>query len=521
MSQFSSDTQINATTCSVADLFCGMDFKGFLSDETQVTGLCLDSRQISSGDLFFCLSEDEEKQVRSIEQALEKGAEAVVFDPSINESLGDRFLEKALLIEGLAQKMSAIAGNYYGHPSKGLSIAGVTGTNGKTTVCSWVEQLFALNGLSAGSIGTLGVQVDGVQIVEPDGMTTRDPIRAQEVVALSAAAGAQRLAMEVSSHGMAQYRTEAICFAVAVFTNFSRDHLDFHGNECDYWNAKKRLFELPGIGCAVLNIDDEKGRELAHELSGKMQLIKFSAEGDEQADIYLSNITFNKGFCAQINSRLDNALQKEGIFLPQMSAEFELSNLLAAVSTAAALGLPFKKCIAQLDKLKPAKGRLELVGELNNSKVYVDYAHTPDAVARVLSALSKSKPQQLIAVLGCGGDRDIGKRPEMAKAVLQNADRLIITSDNPRSEDPHKIAADMLAGVQDLSQVTSILDRQEAIEVALKGAPEGACVAILGKGHERLQIVGERVIDFDDAQVAKEVIARLGGEVACSSGGAA
>ena len=521
MSQFIGNLQADSSATNLAELFSGISFKGSLPDSAPVLGLCSDSRQVNSGDLFFCLSDGEELQAQHIEQALQKGAEAVVLDPSTSQSLPDQFSEKAVLIEGLAQKMSAIAGNYYGHPSMGLSIAAVTGTNGKTTVCSWVEQLFVLNELSAGSIGTLGVQVEGEQLIEPDGMTTRDPIRAQEVVALAAQAGVKRLAMEVSSHGMAQYRAEAICFAVAVFTNFSRDHLDFHGNEWDYWCAKRRLFELPGIGCAVLNIDDEKGRDLAHELSGKMRVIKFSSEGDEQADIYLSNLSFDRGFSAQLHCSLPTDLIQEEILLPQMSAEFELSNLLAALSTVVALGLPLKKCTAQLDKLKSATGRLELVGELNKSRIYVDYAHTPDAVARVLAALSRTNPQQLVAVLGCGGDRDIGKRPEMTEAVLQNADHLIITSDNPRSEDPKKIAADMLAGIKSLDRVETIIDRREAIEAALKNIPAGGCVAILGKGHERIQLVGDVAIDFDDVKVAEEIIAQLGGKIESRKVGAA
>ncbi len=480
-------------------------------------GLISDSRRISSGDVFVCLTAEQSDQEAHIEEALAKHASLVVLDStySSNSSFGPSVSRSAsaVFVEDLDRSLSQIAGNYYGHPSKGMPLIGVTGTNGKSSVCAWIEQLFALNKVPAASIGTLGISCDGSQLLEADGMTTRDAIRAQETVSLCKEAGAEIVAMEVSSHGMDQYRVEALCFDVALFTNFSRDHLDYHGTESEYWRAKKRLFDLPGIRCAVLNVDDEKGRELAHELSAKMQVIKFSAQGDEQADIYLSGVNYRDGFRATLNIGKQATLELEGrqaqLHLPQMTAEFELSNLLAALAATSAVGLPLQSAVEKVTDIKSVPGRLQMTAIYDGSRIYVDYAHTPDAVGRVLAGLRASKPSQLIAVLGCGGNRDAGKRPEMARAALSQADRLVITSDNPRSESPSQIERDMLLGVDDLSRVECIADRREAIQFAITQSPKDACIAILGKGHESIQIIGDQQIPFSDVKVVGDVIALL------------
>lgn len=408
-------------------------------------------------------------------------------------------------VADLPRQLSLIAGNHWGHPSQKMSLVGVTGTNGKSTVCSWIEQILQSNGQAAASVGTLGVHACGRQLLDADGMTTRDAIKAQEVLAQCVEAGANKLAIEVSSHGLDQFRIESVCFAVALFTNFTRDHLDYHGSEEEYWQAKKRLFDLPGIRCAVVNIDDEKGRGLAEELVGKMQVLTFSIEGREQADFFLTAVSYADGFHATFHS--GDVEQK--VHLPQLIAEFELSNLLAAIAASTALDLPLDSALSTVSQLQPAKGRLQLAAKYSNTRIYVDYAHTPDAVARVLAALKASNPEQLIAVLGCGGDRDAGKRPEMARAALSHADRLVITSDNPRSEDPADIERDMLKGVEDMDLVDCISDRRQAIRFAIEQAVPGSCIAVLGKGHESVQIISERQYEFDDAQVAQELVAEL------------
>jgi|TARA_B110000483_G_scaffold226488_1_gene287305 UDP-N-acetylmuramoyl-L-alanyl-D-glutamate--2,6-diaminopimelate ligase len=502
---------------SIEQLFSGVKILSPVPSVENYSRLVSDSRKVSSGDIFVCLAEQQPEQEAYIEQALAKQASIVVLDSA--GFSGD--LEKIVLVEGLSRCLSQIAGNYYGHPSKRMSLLGVTGTNGKSTVCSWVEQLFQLNEVAAASIGTLGVSCGEKQLLEPDGMTTRDAIRAQETVSRCKEAGAEMIAMEVSSHGMDQYRVEAVCFAVALCTNFSRDHLDYHLTETEYWQAKKRLFDLPGIRCAVLNIDDEKGRELARELSTKMQVIKFSAHGDQQADIFLSDLDYRDGFHLTLNLGqqagpnlgIQSALKLKGgqvqLHLPQMTAEFELSNLLAALAATSAMGLPLQSAIDKVAQLKAVPGRLQMTTSIDGSKVFVDYAHTPDAISRVLAALRVSKPKLLLVVLGCGGDRDAGKRPEMARVAITHADRLIITSDNPRSEDASKIEQDMLLGVEDLSRVDCITDRREAIRFAIEQCPGNSCVAILGKGHESTQIIGDWQLPFSDIEVVEDVIAEL------------
>lgn len=477
----------------------GVRYRASFPLSTDVDGLSSDSRQIQPGQVFACGEEGDQAELY-ISEALGRGAVAALAERGATVGC-DQVVE----VENLNSNLSHIAGNYYDHPSRRLSVVGVTGTNGKSTVCSWIEQLLELNGKAAGSIGTLGVHACGQQLLEPDGMTTRDAIRAQQVLKFCLDAGAETVAMEVSSHGMHQHRVESICFAVALFTNFSRDHLDYHQTENEYWQAKKRLFDLPGIRCAVVNLDDAKGRELAEELRGSMEVVGFSIEGREQADIRLTNLKFDSGFRAELHSKWGFS----SIHLPQMIAKFELSNLLAALAATCWMGLSLEQVLLTIGQLRPARGRLELVGEFKRAKVFVDYAHTPDAVTRVLSALKAAEPGQLVAVLGCGGDRDAGKRPLMAQAALSLSERLIITSDNPRSESQDQIERDMLKGVSDHSRVDCVQNRRAAIQFAMENAGENACIAILGKGHESGQIFADHIEPFNDIDVVKELLQEL------------
>lgn len=480
-------------------LLDGVRYRASMPLSTRFDGLVSDSREVQPGQVFACIEEGD--RVESyLAEAFEKGAVAALVEERASIQ-GGQIVE----VENLGKNLSQIAGNFYGHPSQNITVVGVTGTNGKSTVCSWIEQLLELNGRAAGSIGTLGVHVRGEQLLEPDGMTTRDPIRAQQVLKFCRDAGAEAIAMEVSSHGMHQHRVESVCFGIALFTNFSRDHLDYHETENEYWKAKKRLFDLPGIRCAVVNVDDPKGRELSEELEGSMELVRFSIEGREQADIYLTDLEFDRGFQAQLNSKWGS----KRISMPQMTAEFELSNLLAALAATCYMGVSLEQALSKITELQPARGRLELVGDFEGSKVYVDYAHTPDAVKRVLSALKATVKNQLICVLGCGGDRDSGKRPLMTQAVLSVSDQMIITSDNPRSEAQDQIEQDMLKGAQDRTKVDCIQDRRAAIKFAIENAGENSCVAVLGKGHERGQVFAGRVEPFCDIDVVKELLEEI------------
>ncbi len=499
-----SRSQLALSKIKLEQLLAGVRYQASIPLDLPVRGLCSDSRQVTSGQVFACL-EQGERGAGYIAQAQSKGAAATLADQATELKDG-----VDVRVKHLGASLSSIAGNLYAHPSRQLSVVGVTGTNGKSTVCSWIEQLLEMNGMPAASIGTLGVHACGEQLVDADGMTTRDAIRAQEVLKFCRDAGAETVAMEVSSHGMHQHRVEAICFAVALFTNFSRDHLDYHQSEREYWKAKKRLFALPGIRCAVLNIDDAKGRELADELRGSMEVLCFSLEGRQQADMRLSGLRFDQGYHAELDSKWGTA----PLYLPQMTAEFELSNLLASLCATCFLGLDLSLALSRVAELQPARGRMQLVGSLDrkNIKVYVDYAHTPDAVQRVLAALKVAAVEaggHLIAVLGCGGDRDTGKRPQMASAALDSADHLIITSDNPRSEDPALIEQDMLRGVKDLTSVSCIRDRKQAIKQALDMAPLNSCIAVLGKGHEGGQIFADRTEPFSDIEVVKDLLIEL------------
>ena len=391
-------------------------------------------------------------------------------------------------------------GSYAPQPA---TIAAVTGTNGKTSVAAFTRQIWAHHGLGAASLGTLGIV--GPDFAEPGSLTTPDPVALHRALQRLAARGIDHVALEASSHGLDQFRLDGLTLSAAAFTNLTRDHLDYHGDMAAYFAAKRRLFAelLPRGGAAVINLDSSEGRELAALCRGRGQrVIGFGA--DALADLRL------------ISARPEGAGQtllleafgtRRALLLPLMG-EFQAMNALAALGLAVATGVPAGEALDALAALQGAPGRMEHAAtHPNGAPIIVDYAHTPDALETALTALRPHCRGRLVVVFGCGGDRDAGKRPMMGAIAERLADRVIVTDDNPRSEDAASIRRAILAAAP---KAREIGDRGSAIRAAVAMLEPGDVLLLAGKGHERGQIVGDTVLPFDDAEMARAAVAEIG-----------
>jgi UDP-N-acetylmuramoyl-L-alanyl-D-glutamate--2,6-diaminopimelate ligase len=387
--------------------------------------------------------------------------------------------------------LSALAAAFYRDPSQSLDVVGVTGTNGKTTTTRMISAILAAGGSPCGIIGTVGAEF-GAQNWKLAN-TTPLPPELHSLLAQMRDAGARAVAMEVSSHALALDRVEDVRFRTAVLTNLTRDHLDFHGSLEAYAAAKRRLFHM--AESAVLNLDDEHGVQWHREIASRIPTLTYAIRGG--ADIVPSGVVMTAE-----GSTFD--LGETG-FRVRLPGRFNVENALAAIGVGRTFGVPDAQISSGLASLERVPGRMEHVrgGDID---VVVDYAHTPDALENALRALRETTGGGLAVVFGCGGDRDRGKRPQMGAAAAQLADRIYVTSDNPRSEDPQAIVEEIVAGVGTHAHVVE-LDRRRAIERAIAEAKPGDVVLIAGKGHESYQIVGEHVLPFDDAAIAREILA--------------
>ncbi len=467
----------------------------------EVSSIKLDSRLVEPGDLFIAVKGSATDGRKFIDSAVKKGAAAVLAEA---EQLAVGAMEDVPVIDvpGLAEEVSSIAARLYRHPSRKMKVIGVTGTNGKSTCVSLIAQIVDLLGVKSGIVGTLGYGlVDGEQC--DTGMTTPDAVSCQRILNDLLQQGAGLVAMEVSSHGIEQHRVEGIEFHVAAFTNLTRDHLDYHESFDAYGAAKARLFSWPKLSGCVVNVDDNFGRNIALTGSSPVYTVSINSAS---AGVYAGNYKLSSdGLEADIVTPWGEANISCGL-----AGEFNLTNLLIAIACVCGAGFEFERVCRAVSQLRAVEGRMQRVlvsGE--NSKqpvdVFIDYAHTPDALDRALQALKPSVANKLWVVFGCGGDRDKGKRPAMGSIAEKHADIIVITSDNPRSEDPVDIIEDIEAGVTG-ENVISVVSRQEAIEYAVNGADAGDCVLIAGKGHEKYQIIGNERIFFDDYLVAKTAL---------------
>ncbi|TNE80127.1 MAG: UDP-N-acetylmuramoyl-L-alanyl-D-glutamate--2,6-diaminopimelate ligase [Gammaproteobacteria bacterium] len=469
-----------------------------------VTGLCLDSRHLSPGDLFLAVPGGSADGREFIDGALRAGAVAVLAEA---DGLDCRD-ERVVPVSGLAGKISQIAGLFYGEPSEHLQITGVTGTNGKTTCSQLLAQLFSLAGSSAAVIGTLGHGLcrNGRTELSETGMTTPDAVTVQALLADYVGAGVSHLAMEVSSHSLDQARVADVHFTTAVFTNLSRDHLDYHGDLLSYAEAKMQLFAMPGLQHAVINVDDPIGAEIASRLSPNVELYGYSLN-NRGAQVTAEQVLLSEeGISAHLQTPWG-----EGELRSRLLGRFNLENLLAVVAVACAQGMALSAVLELLPRLQPVAGRMDVVAGDVAPSVVVDYAHTPDALEKALTTLREHCRGQLWCVFGCGGDRDRGKRPLMGEIASRLADRVVVTSDNPRSEEPEGILRDILKGVDSAAAVDVLADRGEAIRYAVGEADEGDMVLIAGKGHEEYQLIGSQRLAFSDRNEARLALRQRGG----------
>ncbi|GAA6152340.1 UDP-N-acetylmuramoyl-L-alanyl-D-glutamate--2,6-diaminopimelate ligase [Pseudoteredinibacter isoporae] len=472
-----------------------------------VAGLQQDSRRVRQGDCFIAVTGLETDGRRYISSALENGA-SVVLQEAGHEQHGDISFESSrpvISISNLLQKMSRIAANFYSEPSTALSLVAFTGTNGKTSCSQLYAQLQALLGKRAAMLGTMGygeVSRSADVTLQDTGMTTPDALRAQAILAELRETGVQSVAMEVSSHSLVQGRVAAVDFDVAVFTNISRDHLDYHGNMAAYAKAKAKLFAFKGLTAAVLNLDDEYGELFAHVLKASgAKVISYSCK-NSLADLYCAKVDYQaRGMVLTIKSQWGTVQLTTGLL-----GSFNVSNLLAVMGAAIADGVSWTELSAAIEKLQTVKGRLETF-EGAGLTVIVDYAHTPDALEKALQGVRQHCNGKLVCVFGCGGDRDRGKRPQMGAIAAKLSDKLLVSSDNPRNENPKQIIDDILVGIDAAHcELLVEVDRREAIERAINEAAVGDCILIAGKGHEDYQIIKGQKLWFDDRVIAEKCL---------------
>jgi len=475
-----------------------------------VSGLELDSRKVEKGDVFFACKGVEQDGRQFIQQAVANGAIAVMYD-SADDFTWSKPEMPALGLAGLSAEVGLSAAQYFSEPADQLFCIGVTGTNGKTTCSAWLAQLLSKLGGKTGLIGTLGQGLlsDDMSL-QDTGHTTPDPIRLQKALYDFVQQGAENLVMEVSSHSLDQGRVSGIGFNVALFTNLSRDHLDYHGTMEGYGASKAKLFAVEGLSHAVINLDDGFGQILLGQLS-EADVTNYSYSlVDSSASVYLKEYGFDvKG----VKGILVSPWGEERFSAP-VYGEFNVLNLLGVITSLCASGFTLQEVLPLLSSLEAPAGRFEkITAEESDITVFVDYAHTPDALEKALCALKPLTESRLWCVFGCGGDRDQGKRPLMGNVASEYADAVVLTSDNPRTEAPDQIIAQVLEGVKENTSLQSISDREEAIRYALKNAQQGDVVLIAGKGHEAYQEIDKQKVPFSDVEVAKKILKVQGGQL--------
>lgn len=475
-----------------------------------VTGLCLDSRRVSSGDLFFAYPGLKADGRAFMQEAVYAGAIAVLCDSesevqSIEYLSNGQFDVPVISCVRVADQISRIAGRFYGQPSIGIPVVGVTGTNGKSSCCVHLSRALLLLEKQCGLIGTLGAGFPD-SLVDIDA-TTPDAIRVQACLSALRAEGAEAVAMEISSHAIAQKRVAGVDVDVAVWTNLTQDHLDYHQDIETYAKVKAALFEFESLKHAIINVDDAVCRHFLPGIAARMPTITYGLS-EESAGLPMVSAEIihmgQKGTRAKIKTPWGS-----GELRTKLLGQFNLSNLLAVIAVLGVMEFPLKTILHTLQQLPPVPGRLQQFGGGSKSPMaVVDYAHTPDALKTVLEALREHCHGQLWAVFGCGGNRDQGKRAIMGRIAEQYSDRVIITDDNPRDEDPEQIVRDIQSDLLCPWAVEVIHERDVAIGHALSCAQPGDVVLIAGRGHETMQIVKGKQLICDDSVLVRHHLSR-------------
>lgn len=466
--------------------------------ERPISGLAMDSRRVMPGNLFFALPGRRADGSSFIDEAIQRGAVAIVGEkiPS-----GTAARVTYVQVADARRSLALVSQRYFNFPDKALDLVGVTGTNGKTTVATLIKHLLSTPVQRVGLIGTVNYDL-GNRIV-PSYRTTPESLELYGLLAQMRDAGCRQAAMEVSSHGIDQHRVLGMQFGVAVFTNLTRDHLDYHKTMAEYFTVKSRLFTgAAGTAprAAVINLDDPHGRQLAAVVPATVKLITFGESSE--AVVRAENVRLSFKSTALRLVWPEGSIELESPFI----GRYNVSNLLAAFAACYALGRDPSVIAARLKSFGGVPGRMERIEEGQPYNVLVDYAHTDDALHNALGMLRAITPGRLFVVFGCGGNRDRSKRALMTAAVQEFADHAWATADNPRAEQLGQIFSDMQPGVQDAAKLTFVEDRRRAISLALDAAREGDCLLIAGKGHETYQEFADTIIPFDDRQVVRELI---------------
>jgi UDP-N-acetylmuramoyl-L-alanyl-D-glutamate--2,6-diaminopimelate ligase len=469
--------------------------------DSEISALTASSREVEAGTLFAAIRGTSIDGHKFINEAIAAGATAILAEiaPPLDFSADATWLH----VPDSREAIAALASHFFENPSKDLALAGVTGTNGKTTTTFLIHHVMKSAWHRAGLLGTI-ITDDG-ETVTPAKHTTPGSLELSRLLSNMRDNGCRGAALEVSSHGIHQKRVASIGFDAAVFTNLTQDHLDYHGTIESYFKAKADWFHsLAANPCgkkpvAVINFDDAYGVDLANQLEGKLPIIKFGF--GVHCDFRANNLRMSaRGMEFELTAKGKSFLVRTPLI-----GRFNVYNLLAAIAACSACGIRPRDAVALLAESPQVPGRMQNVGNTGGTTVFIDYAHTPDALENACRTIRELSPRSLITVFGCGGDRDKGKRPLMAEAAARHSDVLIITSDNPRSEDPLEIIKEIEAGVGNKT-FRSIPDRAEAIDFAIQAARSGDIVLIAGKGHETTQQFAEHTIDFDDRKHASKAL---------------
>ncbi|WP_228064340.1 UDP-N-acetylmuramoyl-L-alanyl-D-glutamate--2,6-diaminopimelate ligase [Novilysobacter avium] len=471
----------------------------------EISGLVQDSREIRAGDAFVAIGGFGTHGLKFVEQARAANAAVILYEPPA--SADTPAPADAIAVPGLRSRMGAMADRFHARPSAAMRMVGVTGTNGKTSTVQLLAQAWQLLGVRGASIGTLGVGFDGALV--PTGFTTPLVLNVHALLAGLRDGGAEAVAMEVSSHALDQGRVDGVHFDVGVFTNLSRDHLDYHGDMDTYAAAKARLLAWPGLQAAVVNLDDAHGRAMQAALPASVNAIGVSSRGNALAAIQADDVQLdNAGATFQLVFHAQQGGQRHPV-RSALLGRFNVDNLLAVAGALLGLGVAPQDIATALNQLRPIHGRMNRLGGTDGKPlVVVDFAHTPDALEQALASLRDHVTGRLWCVFGCGGERDRGKRPQMAAIAEAGADAVVVTDDNPRHEDGDAIVADILAGFAQPADVVVLRDRAAAIAHAVGRAGADDIVLIAGKGHEPDQDITGVKHPFDDTQVARAALER-------------
>ena len=476
------------------EIINGIEVIGTIGDlAKEISGIHIDSRKVESGHLFVAVKGTQTDGHAYIDKAIEKGASAIVCE-TLPESLNENVIY--IKVKDTEDCVGHLATAFYGNPTSKLELVGVTGTNGKTTIATLLYKMFRKFGYKVGLISTVCNYIDDEAI--PTEHTTPDPITLNKLLGRMADEGCKYVFMEVSSHSVAQKRIGGLKFAGGIFTNLTRDHLDYHGTVDNYLKAKKAFFDnLPKSAFALTNLDDKNGMVMVQNTKAKVCTYSLRSISDFKGKVLEDGF---EGMLMDINNVEVNV---------QFIGRFNASNLLAVYGAACLIGKKPEDVLLVLSTLQPVSGRFETIRSSRGYSAIVDYAHTPDALTNVLNTIGEvlNGRGQIITVVGAGGNRDKGKRPIMAQEAVKHSDKVIITSDNPRFEEPQDIINDMLAGLskEDMRKVITIIDRREAIKTACMLAQPGDAILVAGKGHENYQEIKGVKHHFDDKEVIKEI----------------